>query len=133
VLRRLGRAGRYREAGRVAELGFVAAVGLALEVVAGTSFCCTGTGGIAMGDVGTSTLCAGTGSSTMGEAGASTLCIGTGSPTLGLWGGIGTGAGAVDMRRDELEIYIVFLECLLEFGGAFVVKDVDLGCVTIDL
>jgi hypothetical protein len=41
--------------------------------------------------------------------------------------------GGVDVWRDELEIDNVLLECFLELGGAFVVKDVCLGRVSIDL
>jgi hypothetical protein len=92
VLRRLGRAGRYREdAGQGTDAGFVAL--LDLEVDSGTSTRCTGTGGVARGEVSVSTLCSGTGGSSIGDAGASTLCVGTGSSTTGIRGGIGTGAG----------------------------------------
>jgi hypothetical protein len=111
VLRRLGQAGRHREeAGRRAGAGFV--VFLNLEVDSGTSICCTGTGGVARGEVGASTLCSGTGGLTMGNAGASTLCIGAGSSTMGTRGGIGTGAGSGRLVA-RLSIWAIWMQALV--------------------
>jgi hypothetical protein len=41
--------------------------------------------------------------------------------------------GVACMWRDELEFDVVLLECFLELCGAFVVEDVCLGCVAVDL
>ena len=89
VLQRLRREGRWQEEERVAGGGFVF---LKLDLDAGTSTLCAGTGG-RLGDAGASTLCSGTGGSTLGDAGTSTLCSGIGGTTIGIRGGAGTLAG----------------------------------------
>jgi hypothetical protein len=39
----------------------------------------------------------------------------------------------VAMRWDPLEINLVFLEGLFQFVGAFVVENVEIGCVSVQL
>ena len=41
------------------------------------------------------------------------------------------GVSAMNVRRNELEVYVVFPESLFHFVRAFVVKDVEFGRVSI--
>ena len=50
----------------------------------------------------------------------------------GLYGSFG-GVAAVAVRRDALEIDVIFGESLLELVRAFVIKDVEVGCISVGL
>jgi hypothetical protein len=50
----------------------------------------------------------------------------------GLDGSFG-GVAAVAMRRDTLEVDVVFFKSLLELVRAFVIEDVKVGCISVGL